>query len=204
MIEVLVLSELAASRRLALFRVPLVATAPGGSMVLLDAVILWPVAPTPENKLTRDDAWLVLAHESPDIWSTRLVFAADAELLDASTDVVIPAIHVDMPVSAANARHLAESIALACRDGLRVSFRYHKVGGGPVEQRAGRALGTKGVLLFLEDADRLDGAGKAQTRSFRIDGIAAFHPTEAERIPRWDGAGYSVPAVIVPVLTEGA
>ena len=161
------------------------------SRVTLAILVLWPVPMTPENKLTRTDAWAVLVLERATDWHPAILFAGDLEIHTPGGDArPFPPVDLAVPVSRTDARPLAESACLAARDRLRVEFSYRK-DGHPIEQRAGVAVGVRDDLLFVEDTARV-----GQLRSFRLDRIAALRCVGS--VPTWDGAEYRMPGTPKP------
>ena len=188
MIDERTMMDLAAARQTVLVKAP---SRPGGATrITLAILVLWHVAPTPENKITRTDGWCCLIPGAPDAGSTVL-FAGDLEIHQRIENAhPFPPVDLTVPVSRTDARPLAESACLAARDRLRVEFSYRK-DGHPIEQRAGVAVGVRDDLLFVEDASH-----SGQLRSFRLDQIAALRCVGS--VPTWDGAEYRLPGTPKP------
>lgn len=182
MIESSTLAALAESRRL----VSILRLTETHAPHRLDGIVLWPEPPTEHTSYTRDDAWRLLTITHAGVPEAGLIFAGEAEIvLEAEPGETFAPVSLDVPIPGGVTRQLVEAALLACHLGLRVGFRYRKDAMAPVEVRRGKALGMRGPILLIEDADR----GNA-TRGFRLDRMDLFQPLDF--VPRWDGAAYSV------------
>lgn len=157
------------------------------------ALLLWREEANPAVESSRG-GWRVLLLLGAGSWEPRLV-QLDWLTAGAPTNAdeeAAPVFLERLDTATASARATVEALCLAARDGVRLRMHYRKVGGGAPEWRDVTPTGIKGGTVYTVDHDREDA-----TRGFKLAGILIVE-AKTERVPRWDGAMYSIPGEEVP------
>lgn len=159
------------------------------SSIETHALLLWYEAANHAVESSRS-GWRVIVINGQ-VVSPRLVEVGWLTVLGAGR-AVPPVQLARVDAAVATSVEMMEALCLAIRDSVRLRMEYRKVGGGPPEWRNINPTGIKGGTLYADDHDR----GGA-VRGFKLDGVLVIE-AKGERVPRWDGAMYSIPGEEVP------